>query len=68
MAEPINLRQARKRKRRDGKEREAAENRILHGRTGAEKARSRLERELGDKRLDDHLRQHPAKSPQDPDK
>lgn len=37
MADPVNLRQFRKRKRRSEKEREAEENRILHGRTLAER-------------------------------
>ncbi|HWT31133.1 MAG TPA: DUF4169 family protein [Propylenella sp.] len=60
MAELVNLRQARKRKRRDDKERKAAANRVLHGRTAAERARSRLEQELGERRLEDHRRDLPA--------
>jgi hypothetical protein len=56
MAEIVNLRQARKRKRRDDKERDAAANRALHGRTGGEKAKIRLERSLEQKRLDAHRR------------
>ena len=67
MAEQVNLRQARKRKRRDDRERAAAANRVLHGRTAAEKARSRLEQELGDKRLDDHRREGSADPRQDGD-
>ena len=58
MAELINLRQARKRKRRDDKDREAAAKRVLHGRTAADKALSRLEQKLGDKRLEEHRREH----------
>ena len=60
MAEVVNLRQARKRKRRDDKERAAAAKRLLHGRTAAERARSRLEQELGEKRFEDHRRDVPA--------
>ena len=65
MAELVNLRQARKRKRRDDKRREAAANRVLHGRTAAERARSRLEQELGEKRLDEHRRDLPGDIPRD---
>ena len=65
MADLVNLRQARKRKRRDDKEREAAAKRVLHGRTAAEKARSRLEQELGEKSLDEHMRDLPGDIPRD---
>ena len=56
MAEIVNLRQARKRKRRDEKEHEAAANRRLHGQTGSEKTKLRLTRALDEKRLEGHRR------------
>lgn len=56
MAEIVNLRQARKRKRRDERERDAAANRLLHGQTGGEKAKLRLSRALDEKRLEGHRR------------
>jgi hypothetical protein len=43
MAEIINLRMARKRKRRDDKEQQSAANRAKFGRTRAEKQRTELE-------------------------
>ena len=67
MADLVNLRQARKRKRRDDKQRDAAASRILHGRTAAEKARNRLERGLGEKRFEDHRRDLPGDTPRDGD-
>ncbi|MGE0734144.1 MAG: DUF4169 family protein [Alphaproteobacteria bacterium] len=52
MAEIVNLRQARKRKRRDAHDRAAETNRAKHGRTKAERARDeaveRLRRALLD--------------------
>ncbi|MBN9551818.1 MAG: DUF4169 family protein, partial [Alphaproteobacteria bacterium] len=42
MGEVVNLRQARKQKARTEKERQAGENRALHGRTKAERERDRL--------------------------
>ena len=57
MAEIVNLRQARKRKRRDDKERAAAANRASHGRSASDKAKSGLERSLEEKRLDAHRRE-----------
>jgi hypothetical protein len=64
MAEIVNLRQARKHKRRDEKERSAAENRRAHGRTGAEKKSADLAKKLDDKRLSQHRRERadPAES------
>lgn len=58
MADIINLRQARKRKSRAEKEREAADNRVRFGRTKAErlateKENSRAARDLDGKRRDD---------------
>lgn len=45
MSSVINLRIARKRKARAEKEQTAGENRALHGRTGDEKRRDRLQKE-----------------------
>jgi hypothetical protein len=59
VAEIVNLRQARKRKRRDDKARDAAASRLLHGRTAGEKSRTGLERELEEKRLEAHRRDGP---------
>jgi hypothetical protein len=42
MAEIVNLRQARKQKARDEKSRAAEQNRVLHGRSKADKQRDRL--------------------------
>jgi hypothetical protein len=57
MADVINLRQARKRKRRADGEAEAAENRVRHGRSAAEKARLSAERSREDKGLEAHRRE-----------
>ena len=54
MADIVNLRQARKRKRRDEEERTADENRRVHGRSAAEKTHTRLVNELAGKRLEGH--------------
>ncbi len=66
MADIVNLRQARKKKRRDDAERDAAANRVLHGRTAAEKSKNRLGREIEEKRLDAHRRDAPPESGSDP--
>jgi hypothetical protein len=60
MADIVNLRQARKRKRRDEKDRAADENRRLHGRSAAEKTHTRLGNELADKRLEGHRHERPG--------
>ncbi|MBI3517270.1 MAG: DUF4169 family protein [Proteobacteria bacterium] len=52
MADVVNLRQARKHKRRDDKAQQAAENRAKHGRTKAEKDRAAAEAERVGRRLD----------------
>lgn len=52
MAEIVNLRQARKQKRRDDKERRAAGNRAKFGRTKAEKTRDAAEAEHERRHLD----------------
>jgi hypothetical protein len=51
-AEIVNLRRARKAKTRADAETKAAENRALHGRTKAEKARDAFERERAARALD----------------
>jgi hypothetical protein len=66
MADIVNLRQARKKKRRDDAEREAAANRLLHGRTSGEKSKTRLGRMLEEKRLDAHRRDAPPEGSSDP--
>ena len=59
MTEIVNLRQARKRRRRGEKERTSAENRVLHGRPAAERTAIERERERGAKRLESHRRAPP---------
>lgn len=60
MAEIVNLRQARKRKAREESAREAEQNRLLHGRTKAEKTRDRTESEKTVSFLDGHRREPPS--------
>jgi hypothetical protein len=50
----VNLRMARKRKARADSEQVAAENRALHGRSKADKARDRLEAERATGHIDGH--------------
>ncbi|MGH6926555.1 MAG: DUF4169 family protein [Propylenella sp.] len=57
MSEIVNLRQARKRKRRAVKEREAAANRAAHGVPSAEKRAARATEALAEKRLEGHRRE-----------
>jgi len=52
MAEIVNLRQARKRKKRADKEAQAAESRVRHGRTKAESGHQAKERDKSEKTLD----------------
>jgi hypothetical protein len=54
MTTVVNLRIARKRRQRAEKERAAAANRAVHGRTKAEKERQRLETERAATALDGH--------------
>ena len=54
MSSVVNLRLARKRKARAGKEQTASENRALHGRTKAEKSRDRLEAEKSTSFIEAH--------------
>jgi hypothetical protein len=56
MAEIVNLRQARKRKVRAGKDVEAAQNRATFGRTKAEKQKSSTEKTIAQKLIDAHKR------------
>ncbi len=60
----VNLRQARKRKARDEKERQAGANRIAFGRTRAEKSATRAENL---KTLRDHDQKRLEKTPRDSD-
>jgi hypothetical protein len=59
MAEIVNLRQARKRKRREDKDSIAAANRVRHGESRAGKERERRLRGLSDKRHAEHRRDKP---------
>ena len=56
MAEIVNLRQARKRKARNDREKVAEANRLTFGRTKAEKRGSKLEKQRSEKVLDGHRR------------
>ncbi len=62
MAEILNLRQARKRKAREDRERVAAGNRALHGRSKAERERDRKAGEQAVSFLDRHRRSPPPSS------
>ncbi|MDX8497578.1 DUF4169 family protein [Mesorhizobium sp. VK4C] len=64
MGEVVNLRQARKQKARNEKERLAGENRALHGRSKAERERDRLTSDRTEKFMDGHRREKPG----DPDR
>ncbi len=52
MAEIINLRRARKVRKRADKAAQADENRALHGRTKSEKQKTKLERDQADRLVD----------------
>ena len=54
MADIINLRNVRKQKARADKDAQAQQNRILFGRTKAEKLRQAAEKALADKHIDGH--------------
>ncbi len=58
MPNPVNLRQARKRKERLEKERAAAANRVRHGTSRAERDANAAARLLEEKRLDGSRRDH----------
>lgn len=55
-AEIINLRRARRAKARAEREREAAQNRAVHGRRRSERIKAKAERETETRRLDGHRR------------
>ena len=57
MAEIINLRNARKHKARAEKAAQAEQNRILFGRTKAEKLKQAAEKAAADKHIDGHKRE-----------
>ena len=57
MAEIVNLRTVRKRKVRDDKAEQAAQNRIAFGRTKAERDRVDAEKLLAKQKLDGHQRE-----------
>ena len=56
MAEIVNLRLARKARKREADEATAAQNRVLNGRTKAQKAADRAERDRAARELDAHRR------------
>jgi hypothetical protein len=55
MAEIVNLRRARKAKAREEKDAEAAANRLLHGRTKADKQRLQAESDRAGRILEGHV-------------
>lgn len=57
MGEVINLRGQRKAKARTAKEKQAAQNRAVHGQTKAEKQKKKKETERAAKLLDGHKRE-----------
>jgi len=56
VAEIVNLKNARKRRARQAAETEAASNRLVHGRTKAERNKTKAEQEAADRKLDGHKR------------
>lgn len=56
MADIINLRTARKQKARVEKEVQASQNRVIFGRTKAEKQKAEAEQRLAEKHIDGHKR------------
>lgn len=59
MAEIINLRNVRKQKARVDKDSQAAQNRVLFGRTKAEKLKQAAEKAQADKHIDGHKKDKP---------
>jgi hypothetical protein len=57
MSDVVNLNRFRKRKRREAEQREAEQNRVVHGRSKAEKRALQLERERADRSLAAHERE-----------
>ncbi|MFP1633503.1 DUF4169 family protein [Zhengella sp. ZM62] len=56
MAEIVNLRQVRKLREREERQRLADANRLLHGRTKAERKQAKTEKSRADRHLDGHNR------------
>jgi hypothetical protein len=56
MAEIVNLRRARKQKARATAETESAASRLVHGRTKAERSKTKTEKEAAERKLDGHRR------------
>ncbi|TQV72560.1 DUF4169 family protein [Denitrobaculum tricleocarpae] len=59
MGDVINLRQERKRRKRNAKEAEASNNRAKFGLTKGEKTKNKLESDRAAQRLDDHRKDDP---------
>ena len=59
MGDVVNLRQVRKQKARAEKERQAGENRALHGRSKAEKSRDQLIADKAETFVSGHRRERP---------
>jgi hypothetical protein len=59
MAEIINLKNVRKQKARANKEAQASQNRVLFGRTKAEKQKQEAEKALANRRIDGHKKDEP---------
>jgi hypothetical protein len=57
MSDVVNLNRFRKRKRREAEQREAEQNRVVHGRSKAEKRALQLERERSERSLTGHERE-----------
>lgn len=60
MGDVVNLRQARKQKARSEKERRAERNRVLHGRSKADRDRDRLTSDKAEKFIAGHRREKPG--------
>ncbi|CAN7656984.1 DUF4169 family protein [Mesorhizobium amorphae] len=60
MGDVVNLRQARKQKARSEKERLAEQNRVLHGRSKADRNRDRLTSDRAEKFVAGHRREKPG--------
>ncbi|OWK21534.1 DUF4169 family protein [Mesorhizobium amorphae] len=60
MGDVVNLRQARKQKARSEKERLAEQNRVLHGRSKADRNRDRLTSDKAEKFIAGHRREKPG--------
>jgi len=68
-ADILSLSKARKAKARSGKEAQAEQNRMLHGRTKAEKQLAKAEKALVERRIEAHrIDKAPAVTPQKPRK